>query len=219
MTKSPRVHRPAPLERSEEPSASRSRKVKQILPVASDLFLRHGFEAVTMDEVARAAGVSKATLYAHFASKEDLFAVVMQEEARVVNAKIWEPCASATDVEAVLRKVAQNYFKVFLTERTIAAKRAVLGALHRFPDAGRVIYASGPGKMAANIAAFLAAACDDGRLIDCDPHLAAQQFMSLMRGDFELGMVLSVPPPSQAQIDASIDATIATFFARYGNRT
>jgi TetR/AcrR family transcriptional regulator, cholesterol catabolism regulator len=45
---------------------------QQILSIAKDLFLRHGFKAVTVDDIARHAGVSKKTLYEHFTDKDQL---------------------------------------------------------------------------------------------------------------------------------------------------
>ena len=48
-------------------------KAVAIMQAAKALFLEHGFGAVSMDQIARQAGVSKATVYAHFTSKEKLF--------------------------------------------------------------------------------------------------------------------------------------------------
>ena len=57
-------------------------KAAQILAAAKAAFLRDGFEPTSMDVVAREAGVSKATLYAHFASKDRLFASVVSAECQ-----------------------------------------------------------------------------------------------------------------------------------------
>lgn len=51
-------------------------KQEAILAAAAQLFLRHGFRKASMDEIARASGVSKPTMYAYFADKEALFAAV-----------------------------------------------------------------------------------------------------------------------------------------------
>src|SRR5260370_7546825 len=52
-------------------------KAETILAAAERAFLASGFGAVTMDRVAREAGASKATVYAHFTSKEELFGAVV----------------------------------------------------------------------------------------------------------------------------------------------
>ena len=55
-------------------------KAESILAAAKRAFLAAGFEAVSMDAIAREAGVSKATVYAHFGSKEELFGAVIEGE-------------------------------------------------------------------------------------------------------------------------------------------
>lgn len=51
----------------------------EILAAATDLFLAHGFAGTSMSALARAVGVQKASLYHHFASKEDLFIACVTE--------------------------------------------------------------------------------------------------------------------------------------------
>lgn len=54
-------------------------KRRAILDAAEALFLEAGFAAANMDEIARGAGVSKQTIYAHFGTKDDLFAAVVAQ--------------------------------------------------------------------------------------------------------------------------------------------
>jgi AcrR family transcriptional regulator len=51
-----------------------------IIDAASRLFLEHGYAATSMDVVAQQAGVSKATVYALFESKDNLFAAMIERE-------------------------------------------------------------------------------------------------------------------------------------------
>ncbi len=61
---------------------------KQIIHAASELFFTHGYRRVTVDEVAAALGISKKTLYKHFASKEDLLLAVMETFYAEIQAEI-----------------------------------------------------------------------------------------------------------------------------------
>ena len=61
----------------------RPEKAEAILDAASQLFREHGYGAVSMDQIAREAGVSKATVYAHFVSKDQLFAAMIHNACRV----------------------------------------------------------------------------------------------------------------------------------------
>ena len=54
-------------------------KRQAILNAATELFVARGYGAVSMDAIARAADVSKATLYAHFESKDRLFARIVSD--------------------------------------------------------------------------------------------------------------------------------------------
>jgi AcrR family transcriptional regulator len=58
---------------------------RRILETASRLFLRYGFEKTTMDDIAREAGIAKATLYRYWPSKEALFEALLYREIRAVN--------------------------------------------------------------------------------------------------------------------------------------
>lgn len=61
-------------------SPALSRKATQVLEAAKNVFLRDGYSGASMDTVSREAAVSKATLYAHFSSKDKLFAAVIASE-------------------------------------------------------------------------------------------------------------------------------------------
>ena len=56
-------------------------KAAQVMEAGSKLFTEHGFGAVSMDQVAKTAGVSKATVYAHFQSKEQLFVAIVRRSS------------------------------------------------------------------------------------------------------------------------------------------
>ena len=62
-------------------------KKQQILIAASKLFMELGYGAVSMEQVAREANVSKATLYAHFKSKNDLFVAMLNHYQQVEQIK------------------------------------------------------------------------------------------------------------------------------------
>ena len=57
-----------------------SSKRRQILDGASKVFMDLGFDGASMGEIARAAGVSKGTLYVYFADKNRLFEAIVEQE-------------------------------------------------------------------------------------------------------------------------------------------
>ncbi|MEO0948000.1 MAG: TetR/AcrR family transcriptional regulator [Cyanobacteria bacterium J06641_5] len=89
-------------------------KAVQILQGAMPEFLAHGYARTSMDRVAKAAGVSKQTLYSYFADKEGLFTALVQQIAREKFRLVWSQPLSG-EPEVVLRRIAQHLLhdKVF----------------------------------------------------------------------------------------------------------
>ena len=65
-----------------ETGAVDSAKARQILDGARTVFLAQGFDAASMNDIAREAGVSKGTIYSYFPSKDALFAALIREDKR-----------------------------------------------------------------------------------------------------------------------------------------
>src|SRR5271155_6265390 len=63
-------------------AADDSAKRRQIVQGAREIFLARGFDGASMSDVARAAGVSKGTLYVYFDSKEQLFEALIRDERK-----------------------------------------------------------------------------------------------------------------------------------------
>ncbi|MGE7472557.1 TetR/AcrR family transcriptional regulator [Bosea sp. NPDC003192] len=187
-----------------------------ILAAARELFVDHGFDAVTMDMIARQAPVSKATLYAHFASKEELFSAVVVGEAKRLTEEVWRIAPESDDVVAVLRRVAEKFVDIFLSEQTMFLQRAVIGVVPRFPSIGVAIFESGPKVLTERLAKFLSTAHERGLLNISNPTLAATQFLSVVRGDLDIrGLVLRIGPPDRAEVEEQIGAGIDLFLHYY----
>ena len=194
-----------------------SRKASKVLDVADQLFLKQGFGALTMDAVSRAAGVSKATLYAHFKSKEALFTAVVAAEAARINDQVWPSSDKEHGhVADTLRQLARNFFSVFINERTFLMQRAIIEAMTHHPALGRYVLDVGHSALLGKIADFLTKA-DAGGTIDVpNPQLAAAQFLSLASCDVHTMGLLTLQPPSQAEIDERIEGAVSMFMSHYG---
>lgn len=88
-----------------------SAKRRQILDGAHKVFLAQGFDAASMGEIARKAGVSKGTLYVYFDNKESLFEATCREACAAQAKAIFSFDPSERDVEAVLTKLGRSYVK------------------------------------------------------------------------------------------------------------
>jgi TetR/AcrR family transcriptional repressor of mexJK operon len=202
------------------PASEPSPKRRQVLDAATELFLAQGYGAVSMDAIARAAGVSKATLYAHFASKDVLFATIMRD--RSANYRLDESLFPdvVTDLRATLEANGRRMMRFMLQERTLAIYRIALGEAGRFPELGRAFFENGPGKFCARAQAWLAVLRAAGLVRAADLEVATHQFTALLRSGLFLRASLALPPaPTEAEIDATVAAAVDTWLRAFGPDT
>src|SRR5215469_7421370 len=174
------------VERGEAPVG----KAESILAAAKRSFLEGGFGAVSMDAIAREAGVSKATVYAHFAGKEELFGAVIGRECGLYFARFSAGELDPVNVRASLTVLGRRYLELVLSPEAIALHRIILGEVTRFPGLGEVFWRAGPERQRVQIEAFLQLAASCGTLSVPDTRLAAEQFVSLVRCDIQLRHLL-----------------------------
>jgi AcrR family transcriptional regulator len=82
----------------------------QLLSVARKVFGRKGFHGVSMEDVARVAGVTKPILYDHFTSKEALYLALLDADADALEQRIREALAAPTGNRERIRASFQAYF-------------------------------------------------------------------------------------------------------------
>jgi TetR/AcrR family transcriptional repressor of mexJK operon len=177
--------------------------------------MAQGYGAVSMDAVARAAGVSKATLYAYFSSKDQLFATIVSEACRRNIAVANFLPGSEDDLPAALTSFAGHTLRFLLEERALAIHRVVISESVRFPELGRAFYDNGPGVFRQVFGNWLAEQTVAGRLTVAEPDLAADQFIGLLRGGLYLRATLGLATPSEAEIDAAVGSAVAAFVRAY----
>src|SRR6202048_5171349 len=201
------------IDRKEGPPAS---KAESILAAAKRSFLAAGFGAVSMDAIAREAGVSKATVYAHFAGKEELFGAVVGRECERYLARFSPGELDPGDVRASLSVLGRRYLELLLSSEAIALHRIILGEVTRFPVLGEVFWRAGPERQRVQIEAFLRSAIASGTLAIADTRLAAEQFVSLVRGDIQLRHVLRIEADAdQRGVSAAVEGAVATFMRAF----
>jgi TetR/AcrR family transcriptional repressor of mexJK operon len=193
-----------------------SPKRRQIVQAAEALFLAHGYGAVSMDAVARQAGVSKATLYAHFASKDGLFASIVADKGR--ESPVLESLfpAEVPDLRAALLAIGQRMLRFLLQPRTLAILRIAIAESARIPELGHAFHANGPQKFRDRFAAWLEDLAGQGRVRAPDRKVAAHHFMALLRSDLFLRAALGLPPPpGEAEIDATVADAVETWLRAF----
>ncbi|MHB8270631.1 TetR/AcrR family transcriptional regulator [Bradyrhizobium sp.] len=192
-----------------------SSKRRQILDGARKLFLDLGFDAASMGEIARAAGVSKGTLYVYFADKNRLFEAIVEEEV-LDQQKVAFNFDPGRDVATTLREFGQAYIELLCRPGGGSAIRTVMAIAERMPEVGGRFYENVVVHTIERLAAYLQAHVAAGDLAIEDCKLAASQFMMSCQASLFLPFVFQASPaPSAARIARVVESATRMFLAAY----
>ncbi|MDV7144732.1 TetR/AcrR family transcriptional regulator [Tropicimonas sp. TH_r6] len=195
----------------------RGRKFDQVLEGAQEVFMRDGFEGASVDDIARAAGVSKATLYSYFPDKRLLFMEVATGQCQ----RQADECIQAIDPELppgeVLRGSAERMMGFYLSEFGRAVFRIVVAETERFPGLGREFWEAGPAKSRDVLIDYFHEANARKKLRVPDAELAADQFTELCKVDLHPRLLMGLcGEVSEAERDRVATGAVEMFLARYG---
>jgi len=190
-----------------------------VLQSAEELFLAHGFNGTSMDEVAIHAGVSKQTVYNQFANKASLFVEIVQsmtaEAAKRVQTEMREPKTLA-QVATELSGHAERLLTIVMTPKLLRLRRLVIAEADRFPQLGRALYDGGPGRAIAGLAVSLQRWADRDLLSIGDAKVAATQFNWLVMGEpINQAMFRADYVMSKAERVRHIEHAVRVFIAAY----
>lgn len=195
------------------------RKVDQVVEGARVVFLRDGFEGASVDEIARAAQVSKATIYSYFRDKRHLFMEVAKIECqRQADAAIarMQMDGPASDV---LFEAATTMVAFFVSDLGRQTYRIAIAEAERFPELGREFYLSGPTMAREALTRYLQERITAGELDIDDVDLAAYQFIELCKASIHTKMMMGIKTEfSSAEVSRVIDGAVEMFLARYSAR-
>ena len=198
------------------PARDDGAKRRQILDGARSVFLADGFDAASMNEIARAAGVSKGTLYVYFPSKEELFAALIREEKREQAEQTCQLDMDDEDVEAVLRGFGERLLDRMFRPTSIAHLRTVAAVAQRFPTIGQAFYEAGPQYGQLRLSAYLARRAEAGSIVIDDASFAAWLFLDMCKSVHLLRVLMCVAdPPAPATIRTHVAAATAVFLRAY----
>jgi AcrR family transcriptional regulator len=192
-----------------------SSKRRQILDGARRLFLDLGFDGASMGEIARAAGVSKGTLYVYFADKNRLFEAIVEEEV-LDQQKVAFNFDPQRDVATTLHEFGQAYIELLCRPGGGSAIRTVMAIAERMPEVGSRFYSNVVAHTIARLAAYLDARGAAGDLEIEDRKLAASQFMMTCQASLFLPFVFQASPaPSAERIAEVVQSATRMFLAAY----
>ncbi|MCG6901428.1 MAG: TetR/AcrR family transcriptional regulator [Rhodobacter sp.] len=195
----------------------KGRKFDQMLEGARKVFMADGFEGANVDEIARVAKVSKATIYSYVPDKRLLFMEVAKLECRRQADAAIARMQLAGPASAVLFEAASHMVRFFLSDFGRQTYRIAVAESERFPEIGRAFYNSGPTIARTALTAYLADRISNNELVVDDIELAADQFIELCKASLHTKMMMGVKTEfTDAEVDRVIRGAVDTFLARYG---
>lgn len=195
----------------------KGRKFDQVLDGARHVFMHDGFEGASVDEIARVANVSKATLYSYFPDKRLLFMEVATTECQRQARHALDKIDAAAEPREVLMQTGLHFLRFVTSDFGQRIFRICVAESDRFPELGQKFYNSGPAVFRAEMAAYFKQAEARGELRMEDHVLAADQFGELCKADVWPRLIFGVTKAvSDAEIRRVVENAVETFMARYG---
>lgn len=193
------------------------RKFDQVLKGAREVFMADGFEGASVDDIARAANVSKATLYSYFPDKRLLFREVVQTECCRMSEQILSMVDQTQPAREVLSVAAQQLVAFLISDFAQQIFRICVAERDRFPELGLAFYESGPKNGRRQLVEYLEKAIAKGELQIDDVTMAAEQFSELCKAKLWLEAAFGIRDRfEQSEIDEVARQAVEMFMARYG---
>jgi AcrR family transcriptional regulator len=195
---------------------NRDAKRQAILDTAYRLFRTQGFDATSVSEITAQVGGSKATIYSHFPSKEELFVECMMAAAEdYIAGAIAQIDLSGTDPGAALRDLGTNILNFGSSSDMVAMRRLMIAEATR-SGVGKLFFA----KLVAlrtHVAAFLSRLMAAGALRPDDAQLAATHLRVLLEAEVIEALLLRARDdiPDKKEIALAANRAVVTFRRAY----
>ena len=193
-------------------------KRQKILDGAQSVFLRMGFDAASMNDITREAGVSKSTIYVYFESKDELFEILCEQHRSALFSQV-----SAINGEALSNRESLIAYGIALvtlvtSDMVISAQRTILGVTERKPEMGMRFYERGPRRGLMVLKAYIEKLVEQGIVRVPDVQHAAYQLAELfLAGTYRQRLFAYMEEaPTAEQIRYNVESAVNMFFAAYG---
>lgn len=194
-------------------------KRRKILSGAREVFLERGFDAASMGDIARAAGVSKGTLYVYFQNKEDLLSALVSSECSETAERLFVLDHNEPDIEKVLSTLGHSFIAAMIRPEHMATLRTVIAIGSKFPEISHLFFEAGPCQGIRRLSDFLTAKVEQGALSIDDVEQAASQFLSLCKDGITVPILMgSAESPDPAHAEKVVKGAVYLFMSAYGTK-
>lgn len=197
------------------PQRLTDRKREAIVRTAVEEFRSAGYEATSMDRIAAVAGVSKRTVYNHFPSKEELFALILEELWQSSVASVELPYRADQPLDVQLLQLLRQKLDLLGDANFIDLARVAMAEIIHSPERAQAIVCR-MGEKESGVSAWIRAAIADGRLRQVDPEFAGHQLQGLVKSfAFWPQVTMGQAPLAQAERTRVAESAVAMFLGFY----
>ncbi|MDR6695351.1 TetR/AcrR family transcriptional regulator [Stenotrophomonas sp. 1337] len=197
------------------PQRLTDRKREAIVRAAVEEFRSAGYEATSMDRIAAVAGVSKRTVYNHFPSKEELFALILEELWQSSVASVELPYRADQPLDVQLLQLLRQKLDLLGDANFIDLARVAMAEIIHSPERAQAIVCR-MGEKESGVSAWIRAAIADGRLRQIDPEFAGHQLQGLVKSfAFWPQVTMGQAPLAQAERTRVAESAVAMFLGFY----
>ena len=198
----------------------RKEKRTALLDAAQAAFLARGFARSSVNAIAKDAGVSTATLYKHFDTKEDLFGAVTGRMWQALRSRLDLQALNAAPLAEALHLIGSEYAELLERDDVRGLFRVIVAEAVQFPELGKKLYEHGKGAYLNKLERYLAQRVAAGELAIDDVGLATRQFLGMI-SDIVLwpSLLVAELKVSAKERDKVVRTAAETFLARYRNET
>lgn len=187
----PELKKPVGRPKSEE-------KRNQIILNAGLLILQSGYSKTSMETIAKASGVSKQTLYSHFANKEEILRAVLKNKIDQYQLDKSMFSAGEISLKQGLTMIAEHFIRLLHDDQVVAMHRVIAGELSVSPEVAAIFYELGPRAIHSSVSDFIKCrvkqteqSINEEKLEGLSKHHTSI-FLNMLKGSYHLESLLGL---------------------------
>ncbi|GGY05631.1 TetR family transcriptional regulator [Massilia dura] len=190
-------------------------KRQSIIDAAAAAFEEFGVAETSISQIVQRIGGSKATIYSHFASKEELVGAVMLRMWVEQMTQVFLAFEAADDLQPALARFARAYLNILLQPAIMTLTRSAM--LHG-DSTGRDVYEKGPKRGWDLVASRLQHWSEKNIFPAVDTQVAALHLKGLLQAELFDKVLFGFPVPDRQEVDAVADRAVQAFLGHYALR-
>lgn len=200
------------------PDPRAEKKRRDVLNAARRRFMEDGYACAGMEQIAREATVSTATLYSYFAGKADLFREVIEDTVQEMSRRMHDVMLAAEgDAETHLRLFVRTYAQFMAEPNSRALFRLIASERKRFEPTASWFWRQAQSEFGTGLIGVLKRLSDEGAVAIPDFASAAGQLLGMVEHPtLTVPMIQGDEILIARSVDDICDEALATFYARYG---